>query len=199
MPVHYRFLRAQQGSALLVSLVILTVITLGAIVAMQRSTLQLRMVGNMQMQQNLFNAAQDDLNNMIGLFTQDPPEARRILNKLIVQEQANSISPNYVFGQVKIDAYGSADGDNNLTIKPAYSNNIVPYVAGDASTSQNKIRALDIPTASSEYSLKNVQGSSIGAYVPYTFASTVTAIDKRGNSSVQELAFIVMAPAQTQN
>ena len=129
---------------------------------MQHSTLQLRMVGNMQMQQNLFNAAQDDLNNDWAFYarpTRGAPHPEQAHRAGTNQQH----QPELRFGQVKIDAYGSADGDNNLTIKPAYSNNIVPYVAGDASTSQNKIRALDIPTASSEYSLKT---SKVRVLVP---------------------------------
>lgn len=197
MPMPRPLSLSQQGSALLVSLVILTVITLGAIVAMQRSTLQLRMVGNMQHQQNLFNAAQNDINNMFEQF-RNAAEASRILNKVVMAENAASIDPNYHFGQVRINTYGSADNTANLAVLPKYSANIKPFVAGDASTSQNTIRSLSIPTQT-EHSLKSNPGSSSGALSPYYFASNVTAVDKRGNTNTQEVGFYFMAPAQVQN
>ncbi|MAY14069.1 pilus assembly PilX family protein [Thalassolituus sp. UBA2009] len=54
--------RHQKGSALLVSLAVLTAITLGAMVAMQRSTVQIRMISNLQHQQEITNATLGTLN-----------------------------------------------------------------------------------------------------------------------------------------
>lgn len=177
---------AQRGSALLISLVILTAITLGAIIAMQRSTLQMRMVGNMQHQQNLFNAAQNNLNSMLEQF-RAANKAGSILYTLIEKENASMAQGNAI-GLERINPFAQG----NLSNTPTYAANI------DASKTTNSIRSLSIPSQTAN-SLKANEGSSAGALAPYYFASRVTAEDKRGNTNTQEIGFYYMAPAQIQN
>src|SRR5690554_6638031 len=76
---------SQRGSALIISLVILTAITIGAVVAMQRSTLQVRMVGNMQHQQNVFNATLSDLSSLIN-HLRNIGTATSLLNEAVKAE-----------------------------------------------------------------------------------------------------------------
>src|SRR5690554_5658346 len=83
MTMFYSF--TKRGSALTISLVVLTAITLGAVVAMQRSTLQVRMVGKMQHQHNVFNAAQNDLGALIDQL-RDLEIANELLLKAIQAE-----------------------------------------------------------------------------------------------------------------
>lgn len=166
-------MNVQRGSSLIVSLVILTAITLGSVIAMQRSTLQLRMVGNLQHQQMLFNATYGDLNTLFeGLRTLTV--ANRVLNQAIQAENANPGST--------INPYNDAD----LT-KPSVGSGI------DSPTTSLSLTELpsDKPN-----SLKNTEGSSAGTLAPYYFAATATTTDTgKLSSSRQEIGFYYLAPA----
>ena len=91
------YLVKQQGSALLVSLVILTVITMGAMVALQRSGIQIRMVSNLQHQHELENAAMSTLNSIYTQMLNDTDAQRNILvktdNQFTKAEQDSSVDP----------------------------------------------------------------------------------------------------------
>lgn len=167
---------SQRGSALLISLVILTAITLGAVVAMQRSTLQVRMVGNMQHQQNVFNAAQSDLSSLIEQL-RSMSKANDLLFKAIQAENSTSGSEINPFTQ------------GGLT-KPRTHKNM--------KDTKNKLRVISLPSAASN-SLKATEGSSGGTLVPYYFANKVDAVDKNDNAqSFQEVGFYYLAPAPNQ-
>ncbi len=62
--------KSQSGSALAISLVILTAITLISISSLQRSGLQAKIVANIQHQEQLFNAAQSDQELWVTAFNQ---------------------------------------------------------------------------------------------------------------------------------
>lgn len=174
----------QQGSSLVISLVILTAITLGAMVAMQRSTVQLRMIGNMQHQQMLFNAAYNDINTLFeGLRT--PSTATTILYNIIQEENASLIAGN-AEGAVSINPYSLGLLNNPPTLKTVGS-------------TTNRLRVLSLPSETPN-SLKASEGSSAGTLVPYYFASNVTAKDVNNNArSQQEAGFYYLAPSQTNN
>lgn|SRR5690606_7805164 len=173
----------QRGSSLVVSLVILTAITLGAMVAMQRSTLQVRMVGNMQHHQALFNAAYGDISNLLeGL--RNAGTATTILNAMIQQEN-NSLAAGLDAGTTTLNPY-------RMGVL-----NAPPLNTGVSSTS-NALRVLHLPT-STPHSLKMHSGSSTGTLVPYHFATNVVASSvNNGPESRQEAGFFYKAPAQQQ-
>src|SRR5690554_5689279 len=115
----------QQGSALLVSLVILTVITMGAMVAMQRSGVQIRMVSNLQHQHELENAALSTLN---GIYSQMLANAA-LQNKLIIEAEAqfklaedDATKPNSINPFAKVPTL----------VKPTFSANSVKETSSTA-------------------------------------------------------------------
>lgn len=61
-------INTNKGSALAISLVILTAITLISITALQRSGLQSRMVGNIQHQEQAFHAANGELEEIFNFY-----------------------------------------------------------------------------------------------------------------------------------
>ena len=164
---------SQRGSALIISLVILTAITIGAVVAMQRSTLQVRMVGNMQHQQNVFNAAYSDLSSLIN-HLRNIGTATSLLNEAVKAENI---------------AAGS-------TIEPFATGSLTrPKLPKNIKTPDNKLRVLSLPS-STPNSLKATEGSSKGTLAPYYFANKVDVKDTNDNAqSVQEVGFYFLAPA----
>lgn len=175
-PIHQ-----QRGSSLIFSLVVLSAITLGAMVAMQRSTVQLRMIGNMQHQQALFNAAYSDINTMLeGLRSYST--ASTILNSIILDEKASLAAGNPI-GTVRKDPY-------------RYSVLNQPPLGKTVGSTTNVLRMLQLPTETPN-SLKVTEGSSAGTMAPYHFASNVIAVDVNNNArSAQEAGFYYLAPAQ---
>lgn len=173
----------QRGSALVISLVVLTAITMGAMVAMQRSTLQTRMIGNMQHQQAIFNATYSNIN----FFYQNlerPQVATRILGDIINQELA--LPEGTVIGSVAILPYDRA---YESLIRP-------PAMGAGVARVDNELRMLRMTTSGS---LKEHAGSSTGTEVPYYFASNARGMDGSNNTrSRQEMGFRYMAPAPQQ-
>src|SRR5690554_3080918 len=168
---------SQRGSALIISLVILTAIILGAIVAMQRSTLQVRMVGNMQHQQKVFNAAYSDLSGLMDEFrSSNNSTLTTILNDAIVAYNADNTAT--------INPYATGYG---LT-KPNSPDNVKAVT--------NSLRSFEPPTSSSSASLKEMEGSSTGTLVPFYFASTAVAADTHDSvTSTQQIGLYYLAPA----
>lgn len=168
----------QRGSSLIISLVILTAITIGAVVAMQRSTLQVRMVGNMQHQQNVFNAAQNDLSSLIDQL-RDSNNAKKVLNKSIQAENQN------------------LDPDTTITINPFAQGNLVkPPVTNQKNIKPtvNQLRLVSV-----EDSLKANEGNSASAKRTYYFTNRVESSDKNDNvKSIQEIGFYYLAPSPAQ-
>lgn len=168
----------QRGSSLIISLVILTAITIGAVVAMQRSTLQVRMVGNMQHQQNVFNAAQNDLSSLIDQL-RNSNNAKKLLN-ISIQADNQNLDPSTT---VTIEPFAQGS-----LVKPplTHKKNIKPTV--------NQLRLVSV-----EDSLKANEGSSSAARRTYYFANRVEANDKNDNvKSIQEIGFYYLAPSPTQ-
>lgn len=169
--------KKQQGSALIISLVILTAITLGAIVAMQRSTLQVRMVGSLQHQQKVFNAASSNLAGLLDeLRTAD--QATTVLN--------DALQAQYNAANATIDPFKTEYG----LVKPSLPTNIREV--------ENKLLAYEPPSEHAR-SLKALEGSSAGVAVPLYFSSTATAIDSNNSlTSEQQMGFYYLAPSTAQ-
>lgn len=173
----------ERGSALVISLVVLTAITMGAMVAMQRSTLQTRMIGNMQHQQAIFNATYSNINHFYQNLER-PQVATRILGDIITKELALDV--NTPIGSIKSQPYSN---DYQHLIAP-------PPMSKGVARVDNELRMLRMTTSGS---LKEHAGSSTGTEVPYYFASNAQGMDGSNNTrSRQEMGFRYMAPAPQQ-
>lgn len=173
-------LNKQKGSALLVSLVILTIITLGAIVALQRSTLQLRMVGGMQHQQKVFNASYSNLNALLDQMRRSG-QTLVMLNDAIIDYNESAANGE------------DAEGLNPYVGRYGFA---APQLPDNVKEVSNRLVSLEPPTSSSAVSLKATEGSSAGTLMPYHFSSTADAKDVNDNvSSKQQIGFYYLAPA----
>lgn len=169
-------LNKQRGSALIISLVILTAITLAAVIAMQRSTLQVRMVGNLQHQQTIFNAAYSNLGGLMEQLRQSG-NTTDILNDAVTLYHQDP----------------DADGINPFATNYALT---APQLPSNVKSVTNTVKSFEPPTGSSAISLKEMEGSSGATFVPYYFTSTATADDDaQAVSSTQQIGFYFLAPA----
>lgn len=174
----------QKGSSLVFSLVVLTAITLGAMVAMQRSTLQLRMIGNQQQQQQVFQAAFSNI--------------ERVYANLLSTATANTVLSYLLTKDKEYQNSGHAEGDYQMTVYDVFKWAEPNYSKGVSVT--NNVRVLQSNDSTSAYDLKRSPGSSTGTEVPYYFATNAAGASGNGNiTSNQELAFYYLAPAPNAN
>ncbi|MCY0964408.1 pilus assembly PilX family protein [Parathalassolituus penaei] len=174
--------RKQRGSALLISLAILTLLTLGASVAMQRSSLQVKMTTNMQFKQQMFTAAYSSIESMMANLGSGDG-ATDALGTLITNEQNN------------VNA-GAASGDTTIDIFSESSWTAPEHDDLKAVDSVSNLVSVDQLPSGKKYSLRDSAGNSAGTQAPYYFASQVIASNAGGNiSSVQRQGFVVMGAA----
>lgn len=172
----------QNGSALIISLVILTLLTLGASVAMQRSSLQVKMTTNMQFKQQMFNAAYSSIEAMMANLGAGDG-ATDALGTLI-SDQQESINGGGSTGDVSLDIFT----DSGWTAPSFADMNAVDSVT-------NQVIVDQLPSGM-KYSLRDSAGNSAGTQTPYYFASQVVASNAGGNiSSVQRQGFVIMGAA----
>lgn len=156
-----------RGSALLVSLVLLTVITIGAMVSMQRSTLQLRMVTNMQHQQQIFNGVYGHLRQLEDEMEENVDDAKAALDPLVIQESKN-IANGKPAGQATLDPFATS-----TVLTPISQPSIVKAVT----TVTNVIR---LPEPGSK-NLKESKGNSQGSVSFYYFGNRSDGTDANNN------------------
>lgn len=161
----------QHGSALIISLLILTVITVTAVVAMQRSTLQLKMVSSMQRSQAVFNST-------FGYLSQ----AQRLMNN-----PDNILSTRLMLSQLindtelKVDMFAI-----NQWNAPAVPQQVDP-VSGLLTLS-------NLTVFNSKFDLKKNPGGNKESV--YYFRYNANGTDKSGNiTSNQELGLTYKAPS----
>ena len=164
----------EHGSALIFSLVLLTAITLGAMVAMQRSSLQLKMVSSMQHDQQVFNATYSEISNGFYLMNQNLGVTKTLLSRLI-NDESLTIDPYTSSGWNKPNkpaTIGSVDGQLSIS----------SLGSGGGQKNAN--------------SLKANAGNASNTEVTYYFTYTVTGTDISGRiTSAQELGVSYTAPA----
>jgi len=161
---------------MLLSLVLLTVITLTAVIGMQRSTLQIKMLNNMQHHQEVFNATNDHVESAVTYLQGNIDSTRELLGPIIQTDNtSNQISNAYL-------------GDN--WVKPTgYANHI---------SVTDTIRLSDIsePALASPSYLKSNPGSSAGTTQKYYFDYIATGSNSSGRiTSTQEIVFHLEGPA----
>jgi Tfp pilus assembly protein PilX len=172
--------KGQQGSALIISLAILTILTLGASVAMQRSSLQVRMTNNLQFKQQMFNAAYSDIQTMMANLEADLKTASTTLGALISDDK-QTVSAGGTSGTDSMDIFAETGWTS-----PDYS-----YLQA-VHTITNTVR-VGQQTQGKKYSIKESAGNSVGTQKPYYFVSQVVASNSGGNiTSNQEQGFVFM-------
>ncbi|APR66184.1 MULTISPECIES: pilus assembly PilX family protein [Thalassolituus] len=166
----------QQGSALIFSLIILTSITLGVIVSMQNSTLQLRMVNSMQHSQQVFSATYDYLNLGVTYMGKNLNETRNTLGVILQNEDAPS---NFV----------------SLASNTAWVTPNMPAAVSSISD-QIKLNQLSSDAFVSETYLKGNGGNSTGTQSTYYFDFSATGTDPSGRvASTQQVVFSITGPS----
>lgn len=138
----------QQGSALVISLVILTSITMGAVIAMQRSSGQLRMVNSMHSQQEVFHAAHTPF--------------RQIRQSLGESLLIDWIEPLY---KKEIAAVAAGKAVGSIVENPATTINNVqllvpPARANRVATVTNQAKIVKLPKSNGSSNLRAASGSS---------------------------------------
>lgn len=163
--------RHQRGSALVMGLVVLTMITVTAMVAMQRSTLQLRMVGSMQRDQQVFNATFNYLSNGYFNMQDDPTGTVTMLGKLI--DTTLSVDPYDDIGW-------------NKPLNPSIVGSMTGSVAGATAT-----------YSTSTNNLKANQNNSQGGETTYNFVYRAEGRETGAGqiNSIQEIGVSLVAPA----
>ncbi|MDO6681260.1 hypothetical protein Q4551_03075 [Oceanobacter sp. 5_MG-2023] len=175
----------QRGSTLLVSLGVLTAITIGATVAMQQSTTQVRMVTSMNVEKQTFAASYSHLSRAVKNLGNS---GGTLLTDLITRQNAN------IEAQIN-DGVEESDLQYNSEYINAYSDfgwqtPEVDLLTGVAATTvlitypSDQIAQTDTSTPN----LKNTEGSSGSASSAYPFVLTATTASSSGNiSSTQQV------------
>jgi Tfp pilus assembly protein PilX len=180
-PTQFRLmsrLTHSRGSILVFSMVILSLITFGAVVAMKRSTLQVRMTNNMQFHMDAFTSAMDSLVVMEANLAEGDSAG---LATLIAAENLDDSD----FGDVTVDLYA----EEGWTLPTASNAKVIDSVT-------NQVRVESLPEEGNGASPRENPGSSNNVIGMYTFVSQAVASDKSGNIvSTQELAFRRSGPA----
>jgi hypothetical protein len=175
----------QRGSALIFSLVIMTVITVGAMVAMQRTTLQARMISNLDHGQEVFRATYSTSRSFLAEID-EPGEyqiAADTLGDLILQENASFAQGN-PYGLIRLDPFRT----NSIT-RPGYGKAI-------KAVSIN-VRMLKEPNLHSAKENKdNSQGGAKFKYYMEANAEGVTNGDVLKSRQQQGFYLIAVSPNQ---
>ena len=167
-------IKRESGSVLIYSLVILTVITITAMVAIQRSSVQLKMVNNMQHSQDVFNAAYDYLNSGVLYLQSNIGVTRTALSQLV--DTTSEELPTVALEEA--------------------TNWSAPEGTESVKEVTDTLQMTDSTVASSGNYLKANSGSSSGTMTTYSFRYQATATDRSGRiSSTQEIVFSLAGPA----
>ncbi len=118
-----RVTQSNKGSALAISLVILTAITLISISSLQRSGLQARMVGSIQHKEEAFHSTNNELEGVFQYYTQgtnkddSSSEAATAFSELYKAANSDSkyINNKQVYDPVSV-SYDSTDPHSQLTL-----------------------------------------------------------------------------------
>jgi Tfp pilus assembly protein PilX len=172
-------LKTQNGSVLLFSLIVLTVITLTAVVGMQRSTLQLRMLNSMQHHQEVYNATNEQVERGVSFLRSNVSRARRIMGPLIQTPGASSSGTLLV---------------NEAAWEPIVLHSSVFQITESLDLSNQSASAI----ATTPFFLRGSgnRGSSNGGVQTYDFTYVATGTDRSGRiSSSQEIGLQIMGPS----
>ncbi|MBM96895.1 MAG: hypothetical protein CMI09_13745 [Oceanospirillaceae bacterium] len=170
----------QKGSAMILSLAILALLTVGAAFSMQRSTLQVRMINNMQYKQQVSNATYTYVEWMLAHLN-EPNTDTGVLSDLIKSHKNASDSD-------------SAIPSISLYSKYNWQTPVLPNMKAVVQVTDTiTIEALPSDAPNSR---KFNEGNSQGAEAPYFFKAVFLGSDDSGNiTSTMEQGFIRKGPA----
>lgn len=173
-PIAYK---KQSGSVLIVSLVILTAITIGAVVVMERSSGQLRMISNMQTQQQTFKTTHSPLLSI----------RRNIRDRSLVVNALNPLSIQY---RAAVQAGASKDELEKITMDPTSGADgtqllTPPSLNKGITVDSNTLHLVNLPGSSGQPEAGNSVHASNSSII---FINTTTASTSR-LSSTQAMAY----------
>jgi hypothetical protein len=146
---------ASKGSALAISLTILTAITLISVTALQRSGIQGRMVGNIQHKEQGFHAANSELEEIYHFYATQASATQALsapLNSFDVVAGEQVFTPVDAGHESSYNAYGADDSGEHST-----DDTRAPRLAVTSDIEHTGIRS------------SLVEGFSIGTFVEYSF------------------------------
>lgn len=190
-PNTYALTLRQRGSALIVSLAVLTAVTVAATIAVEQSTLQVRMVTNMKAERETFTSA---VNLLETAFANQVAAGTATVSQLISDEmqalatqRSNGVDEDdLVYRQATMNPF-----DVNNWDKPS-----IDKLATQTEGSVSMVYASDM-ASKSPYDLKNGEGCSAKACQKYPFIMTSTATTNNGNiSSSVQLGLQIIGAAQ---
>jgi len=99
----------QTGSALIVSLVMLTSVTFLAVLSLQSSTTQVRIVSNLQIKEDLFHTAKRELGRQYDGYRDDMDKMDELADAFETSAagQANALVPEIPLDQTNVSAVNS--------------------------------------------------------------------------------------------
>jgi Tfp pilus assembly protein PilX len=150
----------QTGSALAISLVLLTAITLISITSLQRSGLQTKIVANSQHSEAAFHAANNELEEMFEAYANDPNAAAALSET--------------------IDDYDIEDGE-----KKYIESNITGVNSSYQENAQTNPRHVQIASRTIIHTGQPIfsSGNSQGGFTTYRFEATTVANTPNGRTS----------------
>ncbi len=178
--------RSQSGSALIMSLGILTILTLAVAVSMNRSTLQLRMITNTQQQLKITNATFSYLDSLIIQMNNNPSSFKSHVSDLLVQYEANKTSGSSDIPE--IDPYTKFNADK-------------PYLpdmdsVGSVTTTMTAEVSPTTPDRGKKFGLKSTPGST--GLKPVYVTTKFIGVDKSGAISSRMVQGLkILAPGDT--
>lgn len=159
---------------MIVSLVILTAITIGAIVTMERSSGQLRMISNMQTQQQVFKTAHSPLTS-IRRSMRDTTNFNKAMNPLVTLARAEEQQGKSYEDIKKITIDPTSDQNGSKLIKQTSNNKGITI-------NSNALHITHLP--GNDGGLKNSDGNSaLIANGELRFANITSASTSRLNST----------------
>ena len=173
---------SQHGSAMIVSLAILAMLTVAAAVSMQRTTLQVKMVGNMQQKHAVSSILNSNSSYFIGLANSDDnPDSELLSNELtkFISQNKVSLSKGNSAGSLSVSLYDVLNWDY-LSF---------PNMKTAVTITDTTIIEKSVDRSSGSMSLKNIAGSSEGSR--YYMRSTYVGTDEHGNTVTVEQGFYI--------
>ncbi len=179
----------QRGSALILSLVILTAITLGALVAMERSSLQLKMVNNLQHSQDVENSVKGTLTYIYDILERNAPIQKAFIEAVNIAE-SNAVQGGAELGETRFPAFNisAVGGTSPLLTAPVFNS---PVLDSQPVTS---IRSIPTPLGYDDF-LKGKMGCGAGCDLSlYASTSEATGRNKIISNS-QEIGLQRIVPS----
>jgi len=192
-------IQSQRGVALVVSLIMLTAVTYLAVVSLQRSSLQVRMVGNSQLKQTSFIAAQSELSTIFGDI-RDSDNGTQILNDAM--QSFDVVSQSVVFSQGQDGSSGISGVGISNTVQEeaelAYKELAADVSSRDYSAmgmETQDIKTSVLYTGSSFPENTFARDSTVGTFVTYLYRVDSTVAATSQITSSQSLGIEYLAPA----